>query len=282
MTPEVDLSEVARSICNSKDFTFVRPVGGGTYKQVFQVERGENEVFALKVVAEATTRTAREIDALKSCNHPNIAHLFEVGEHDFQSTKYDYLLEEYLGGGTLTQKLGIQGNMNTEHTLRLGEQLISALSHLTCKKLVHRDIKPDNIMFRDDGSTPVLVDFGFVRDLGAVSLTQTGLGQPGTPLFASPEQLNGNKRLINWRTDQFALGVVLCYIRFGVHPYQYSNDTLTYFAVQRVANGENRNVDTLNLIRDSGLECIEKMTKIWPVERYRNPELLMHDWIAQG
>jgi len=282
MSPQVDLSEVARSICASKELTFGQFVGGGAFKQVFQVEQEDNEVYALKVVAEATRRTSREIEALQLCDHPNIARLFEVGTHTYQGNSYDYLIEEFLAGGTLTKKLEDRGNLNTEQTLILGEKLIEAISHLASHKLVHRDIKPDNIMYREDGSTPVIVDFGIVRDLSAVSLTQTWAAQPGTPFYAAPEQLNNQKRLIGWRTDQFSLGIVLCCARFGVHPFQQSNDTSPSFVVQRVASRENRSTGTLNLIRDSGLECIEKMTRVWPVERYRLSENLIRDWRGQG
>jgi len=87
--------------------------------------------------------------------------------------------------------------------------------------LVHRDIKPANIMFKEGLETPVLVDFGIVRDLAATSLTQTWspIG-PGTPFFASPEQLNNEKHLIDWRSDQFSLGVTLYFARTARHPYQ--------------------------------------------------------------
>lgn len=282
MSPQIDLSGVARRICSSKEMTFGSFVGGGAFKQVFQVEREENEVYALKVVAEATRRTVREIAALQLCDHPNIARLFEVGIHTYQGNSYDFLLEEFLAGGTLAQKLEDQGTLNTNQTLRLGGKLIDAISHLASHKLVHRDLKPDNIMYRENFSTPVIVDFGLVRDLAAVSLTQTWAAQPGTPFYAAPEQLNNQKRLIDWRTDQFSLGIVLCFARFGKHPFQQSNDTSPRLAVQRVENHENRNTDTLNLIHDSGLDCIEKMTRIWPIERYRLSESLIQDWREQG
>lgn len=281
MSPQIDLEDVARSICTSETLNFREYVGGGAYKKVYRVDKGESEVYALKVVTEASRRTTREIEALQRCDHPNIARLFHVGNHNYQGERYDYMLEEFLEGGTLTQAFEQDGTYNNEQILNLGEKMIEAISHLADLRLVHRDIKPDNIMFREDGSTPVLVDFGLVRDLTATSITQTWAAQPGTPYYASPEQLNNQKRLIDWRTDQFSLGIVLCRIRFGVHPFQQRNDTSPRFAVQRVINRENRSIDTLNLIRDSGLECIEQMTRVWPVERYRLTERLIQDWMAQ-
>lgn len=284
MSPQVDLEDVARSICSSERLNFSRYVGGGTFKKVFRVDKGENEVYALKVVTEASRRTAREIEALQRCDHPNIARLFHVGNHDYQGASYDYMLEEFLAGGTLTRCLEQEGTYNNEQILSLGEKMIDAISHVADFGLVHRDIKPDNIMFREDGSTPVLVDFGLVRDLTATSLTQTWAARgPGTPYYASPEQLNNQKRLIDWRTDQFSLGVVLCFARFGMHPFKRQNEPdVSRYTVERVARRGNRNNDVLNQFSESGFHSLEKMTRVWPVERYRFPENLLQDWATQG
>jgi len=284
MSPQADLAEVARSICSSEKLNFRQYIGGGTFKQVFRVEKGEDEVYALKVVTEASHRTAREIAALQRCDHPNIARLFDVGSHDYQGDSYDYMLEEFLAGGTLTLRLKQHGPYNNEQILSLGKKMIAAITHVAEVGLVHRDIKPDNIMFREDGSTPVLVDFGLVRDLTATSLTQTWADRgPGTPYYSAPEQLNNQKRLIDWRTDQFSLGVVLCFARFAVHPFKYRNELyFSRYTVERVARRENRNNDVLNQFSESGLHCLEKMTRVWPVERYRLPEDLSQDWTTQG
>jgi serine/threonine protein kinase len=284
MSPQADLAEVAQSICLSEGLNFRQYVGGGTFKKVFRVEREENEVYALKVVTEASHRTAREIEALQRCDHPNIARLFDVGSHDYQGHSYDYLLEEFLAGGTLTQHLEQHRTYSNDQILSLGEKMINAISHVAELGLVHRDIKPDNIMFREDGSTPVLVDFGLVRDLTATSLTQTWAPRgPGTPYYASPEQLNNKKRLIDWRTDQFSLGVVLCIARFVVHIFKHRNEPdFSRFTVERVARHGSRNQEILNQIHSAGLDCLERMTRVWPVQRYRFPEILSQEWNRQG
>jgi len=201
---DVDLAEVAKSICDSEELILRRCVGGGAFKRAFRVEWAPGESYALKVIngPASAPRTLREIDALKKCNHPNIARLVAADSHYFHEVQYDFTLEEFLSGGTLTTRLLRHGNLDNEETLKLGQALIDALGHVASLDLVHRDIKPDNIMFRDDSRTSVLVDFGLVRDLSASSLTHTWVNRgPGTPYFAAPEQLNNQKRLIDWRTD---------------------------------------------------------------------------------
>jgi serine/threonine protein kinase len=282
---EVDLSQVAHSICASEGFTLQEEVGGGAFKKVFRIEGSDGNVYALKVIhgSVSSPRTAREVQAMRRCDHPNIARLIHLDAHTFDGHRYDFLLEEYLAGGTLTERVKREGLLSDEATQTLGERLVDTLSHLAGLQLVHRDIKPDNIMYREDGTTPVLSDFGLVRDLAASSLTPTwAVPGPGTPYFAAPEQLNNQKTLIDWRTDQFSLGIVLSFVRFGRHPYQYSHEPLySSPTVERVALRHPRCPQFFASIRDSGFVCLEKMTEPWPVQRFRTPEDLWLAWRGQ-
>ena len=286
MGSKTDLPQVAQSICDTRELTFGKSVGGGAFKKVFRVEGKNGKEYALKIVkgAASAQRTGREILALQRCDHPNIAKLYKVDTYEFQGRKYNFTLEEFLPGGTLTDWVRRDGWLDDEQLFELGIPLIGTIRHISDLGLVHRDIKPDNIMFREDGTTPVLVDFNLVRDLSAVSLTQSWLNRgPGTPYFASPEQLNNQKRLIDWRTDQFSLGVTLCYVRFGVHPYQHPGDSdLSAKTVERVAMRGARSDDILEKFEKSGLICLKIMTAIWPVERFRRPKDIEKAWHNKG
>jgi len=279
LTPQFpNINGIAASICHSKSLNLIRPLGQGSFKHAFLVDDTHGNHYALKIIHDPrpSPRAQREVDSLRRCNHPSIARLVDVDVHVYQGASFQYLLEEFLPGGTLTSHIKDKGLLNREEALRIAVSLTHALAYLRELRLVHRDIKPDNIMFREDERTPVLVDFGCVRDLTAASLTQTWAHQgPGTPYFASPEQLNNQKPLIDWRSDQFSLGITLFYAMFLAHPYQYHDEPLFATAtVERVAKRGQRRPDFHEMIHGAGLAPIDRMTRPWPVSRFRYPEEL--------
>lgn len=138
-------------------------------------------------------------------------------------------------------------------------------------------IKPDNIMFRGTGVDAVLVDFGLVRDLDASSLTKAFyMRGPGTPLYSAPEQLNNEKSLIDWRTDQFALGVTLCEATLNIHPFDAGTPNQT---IEKLASRSKCNKDIVDKIADLKLHPLIKMIEPYPINRYRTPEQLKGDWL---
>jgi serine/threonine protein kinase len=155
---------------------------------------------------------------------------------------------------------------------------VSAVAHIASQDLVHRDIKPDNIIFRADGATPVIVDFGLVRDLVRTSLTESWFMRgPGTPYFASPEQLRNEKPMIDWRSDQFSLGVVVALSTLGLHPYQEEAASLAH-TVDRVAERHSQTRRFIEAAERAGMPFLTRMTAPWPVERFRTPSDLERAW----
>jgi len=191
---------------------------------------------------------------------------------------YLFLLEEYLSGGTLSDRLQSTGTMGRLELIPFGQTLSSALSKIAFEGLVHRDIKPDNVMFRADGVTPVIVDFGIVRDLASSSLTGTWqMRGPGSPFYAAPEQLNNEKHMIDWRTDQFALGVLLSLCAFNMHPYSEPSDVPAQ-VVDRVANRSGLSNQFTAEIAKANLPMLAKMVAPWPVNRFRTANDLTAAW----
>jgi serine/threonine protein kinase len=276
------LSEVAKSVCAAHNFQYVRSAGHGAFKATFEAINSSGSRIALKIYQAGThsERTTREIDALVRLDHPNLPLFLTLDHITHSGQRYEFSTEEFLDGGTLTQRLA-RGLLDRSAILTLGCQLIQAVGHVASLQLVHRDIKPDNIMFRTDGISSVLVDFGLVRDLSLHSLTQTWLTMgPGTPFFAAPEQLNNAKQLIDWRTDQFALGVVLSLCGTGQHPHAHQGDDAATI-VKRVALREQSSEAFRAWAQANSLPALVRMTAGWPVQRFRTPEALLEAWMAQ-
>jgi len=271
-TPE----QLARKICANQGLTFIGEVGAGAFKQTFHVKRHHDDL-ALKLIIRGIdkARVDREIAALMVCNHPNICRLLETGSIDDGANSVIYLIEEFLPGGTLSDHLA-NGCLQHAKIIQLAVKLTEAIAHLAEHRITHRDIKPDNIMFRADGM-PVLVDLGIARHLEASSLTRTFLMQgPGTPLYASPEQLVNDKNLIDWRSDQFSLGVTLSYAAIGVHPFA-ENASLEH-TVERVANRLPATDHFKKVANEHGLDALVKMVETWPVKRFARPAMLLAAW----
>lgn len=283
MHTPLDLEPIAQAICAERRYRYVGKAGEGAFKQTFHVLLHEGTPQALKVYQPGLSRerTDREIVAMTRCCHPNIGRLSLVDHYSYSGVDHIFSLEEFLSGGTLTSRLSA-GPLSRDRVLALGEDLIDAVAHIAFQGLVHRDLKPDNILFREDGVTPVIVDFGIVRDLTLSSLTESWLSRgPGTPLFAPPEQLNNEKALINWRADQFSLGVLLSISAFGFHPFEESGD-LPPEIVQHVATRRQSTVRFRAAAQTSRLAALIKMTDPWPIYRFRTASDLADAWRRQS
>lgn len=273
------LTEVAQAFCLTNGHQFLGLVGAGAFKETFHVVLATREHQALKVFHPGFSpeRTSREISAMQRCSHPNIARLTEIAQFYHDGIQYLISIEEFLPGGTLTFRLQ-SGLLSRAEVRYIGSQLVNAVAHIASQDLVHRDIKPDNILFRADGTTPVIVDFGLVRDLVRTSLTESWyMRGPGTPYFASPEQLRNEKPMIDWRSDQFSLGVVVALSIFGLHPYQEPSASLTQ-TVDCVAERRSQATQFIESARRAGMGFLIRMTAPWPVERFRTPADLQRTW----
>ena len=276
------MEKVARAFAEQAGYEFHRCVGSGAFKQTFLVSN-QDGAAALKILGEkcSAVRTEREIEAACRCRHPNLATLKAVVEFPFEGKIHTCMVEDYLAGGTLHERISA-GLFSREAVLALGRDLIAALEYMYQLRLVHRDIKPENIMFRQpENSSPVIVDFGLVRDLDACSVTQSWFPQgPGTPAFAAPEQLNNRKELIDWRSDQFAAGVTLALCLLGFFPHSADGDA-NFEHVDRVAAWQEPSAKFLNAIRDHRLPVLANMVRPYPVQRVRTPQLLIDLWDSQ-
>lgn len=272
----------AKDVCAEHGLTFRELSGSGAFKHTFLTTAADNTPKAVKIYKSSiSTRIEREVSAIQRCNHPNIVQFDMIGKINSGQNIFTYTIEEYISGGTLSARLS-EGTLSLDKVRRIGSALVAAISHTESLNLVHRDIKPDNIMLRQADSSPVLLDFGLVRDLEQESLTKTWAMQgPGTPYYASPEQLNNEKDLIDWRTDQFALGVVLTICGTGHHPYDDKLPSDDDF-IDKVAKRGYPAKEFLNWARQNSFEQLVRMVQPWPVLRYRTPRDLAAAWTAEG
>jgi serine/threonine-protein kinase len=178
-------------------------------------------VVAIKVVAlspllgeeekrEFRERFFREAQAAGGLHHPSIVTIYDVGEWD----GVPYMAQEYVEGMSLSRLLKESGSLPQERALPILRQMADALHYAHRLGVVHRDIKPDNILVDEKGRA-VLTDFGVAR-LAASDLTRTG-EVLGTPHFMSPEQVMGQE--VDGRSDLFSLGVVLYLMISGQRPF---------------------------------------------------------------
>jgi eukaryotic-like serine/threonine-protein kinase len=193
-------------------------IGEGAMAEVFRAhDTAIDRVVAIKALKpeyrrdpELTHRFLREATAAGTLSHAHIATIYDVGEVDDVA----YIAMELVAGRPLDEVLKIQGRMPYERVLALGVQMADALAYAHARGIVHRDVKPSNILLSDDGRTAKLLDFGVARigegDAVAAEreMVKTQVGQMiGTPRYMSPEQALGLP--VDQRSDLFSLGVVL-------------------------------------------------------------------------
>lgn len=204
-------------------YEVIGPLGAGGMGEVYRARDTRlNRTVAIKILpshlserADARERFDREARAISSISHPNICHLYDVGKQDGVS----YLVMEYLEGETLAARLA-KGPLPLEQAVRVGAEIAEGLDRAHRNGVVHRDLKPGNIMLTRSGAK--LMDFGLAKAATPASPPSSGLTQTvahathpltaegtvvGTFQYMSPEQVEG--READPRSDIFALGAVL-------------------------------------------------------------------------
>lgn len=219
-----DLLPIVRSALAGK-YTVEEEIGRGGAARVFRAINAAGEPVALKilrpelVVTVTADRFLREIQIIRRLEHPRIGRLIDSGQSDWLV----YYAMPFIDGPSLQQILQRRGHLSPTDTLRIGCDLLQALGHAHQRGIVHRDVKPDNILVDGEGS--VLVDFGIARAIelaGTDRLTKSGMAV-GTSRYMSPEQIAGSE-IVDPRSDLYSLACVLFECLTGRSPYQHPNE----------------------------------------------------------
>ncbi len=200
-------------------YELVKRIGRGGMASVFRAIDVTNErVVAIKVIAPGLAeeegfmaRFRREAKVLMGLRHPNIVPILDFGEQDGLA----YIVMPYMKVGTLRERL-LEGPLGPEEGSHTVSQLASALQYAHDNGVVHRDVKPSNVLIDEKGNA-WLSDFGTAQVHDA-TLTLTGSGLIGTPTYMAPEQARGEK--VTHLADEYALGVILYQITTGQLPFE--------------------------------------------------------------
>jgi eukaryotic-like serine/threonine-protein kinase len=201
-------------------YRIVRWLGGGGMGRVYEAQDTElGERVALKILrdglsSDAIERFRREVRLTRRIQHPNVARMFDIGEHG----GLRFLTMELIDGPSLGRSIGHV--LPWPRLLLIGRQLCAGLAAAHDKGVVHRDLKPDNVLLERATDRAVITDFGIARGSDDATVTQVG-SVVGTPRYMAPEQLGGGE--VDVRSDLFSLGVILYELATGSRPWHGEN-----------------------------------------------------------
>src|SRR6185312_4317330 len=206
-------------------------------------DRDLKRCVAIKVLAPhlaqsalARKRFAREAQAAAAVVHPHVLAIHHVQP----AGRLPFLVTPLVAGESLAQRLAAQGALELKEVLRIGMQAAAGLAAAHEQGLVHRDVKPANILLEKGVERAVLTDFGLARATDDVTLTRWGF-IAGTPQYMSPEQARGEP--LDGRSDLFSLGCVLYEMSTGISPFRADSMLAT---MRRLVDEEPQSIATLN------------------------------------
>lgn len=256
-------------------------IGSGGMGTVYRARQlSVDRPVAVKVMSPAlakdksfVARFMNEARAAAALNHPNIVAVYDAGEIEGML----FLVMELVEGKTLRELLQERGPLPEEKVREIARQMALALGAIHARHLMHRDIKPDNIVVDARGSAK-LCDFGLARAQGEAdqSLTTTGMAV-GTPLYMSPEQVQGRQKL-DIRSDLYSLGATLYHVATGRPPFMADNPVATAMKhmTERPANPRSIRPELSDGLAALLLRLLEKE----PANRIQTPAELMR--VLQG
>jgi len=253
-------------------------LGSGNMASVFRYTRKADGIqLAAKVVEKKTltevSEFTNELEILAACGgHKHILDLHDI----YEDKDNFYLLTDLLEGGELFDRICDMGVYTEQIAKDLIIPILGALSHIHSKQVLHRDVKPENLLLMDTSDTASLkiADFGVAAWLP--DLEKTGYPKCGTPEYLAPEMYGPRNCKYGKPVDVWALGCVMFIMLCGWHPFQVPENP--HEQKSKIIQGDLMDLEEED-ISDEAKDCIHKMLCVDPAERYTIDQLLEHPWL---
>jgi serine/threonine-protein kinase len=234
-----------------------------------------NRTVAVKVLRpefvddeEFLAKFKREAEAVASLSHPNIVNVYDVGE----DRKIHYIVMEYVDGQNLKDIIKNEGTLDEYTALDITKQIAMALSAAHKKGIIHRDIKPHNILISNEGRVVKVADFGIAKAVSNSTMTNIG-SIIGSVHYFSPEQAKG--KFVSNNADLYSLGIVLYEMLLGKVPFR--GDSPIAIALQHINDEIEFTSEEKVKIPQSVRTIIKKLTEKSTADRYQSAEELIED-----
>jgi WD40 repeat protein len=285
-TPEVSdegrtatVSPAHRGLGRFGDYELLEEIASGGMGIVFRARQVSlNRIVALKLIltgqfARETEikRFRAEAEAAARLDHPNIVPIYEVGEADGRH----FFSMRFMDGGTLTARMGdTKSRLSNDSAVRLLAKVCGAVHFAHQRGILHRDLKPGNVLLSAEGE-PSVSDFGLAKFMEGASETTASGTVLGSPSYMAPEQASGRPGEVSTAADVYSLGAILYEMLTGQPPFRADTPLAT---LRQVVEQEPKRPSTVNLRADPDLEiiclkCLEKE----PQRRYESARALEED-----
>lgn len=261
---------------NQGRYRLMDKIGQGGMGVVYRAEDTVlNRIVAYKVLPPSLRDNPKvlenflqEAQVAAAINHPNIVTIFDTGSDGVEP----YIVMEYIDGITIKESMEKKSPMDISEIINLGKQICHGLDYAHAKNVIHRDIKPANLMTNKDGVLKVM-DFGLAKILSSSTLEGTGI--QGTPLYMSPEQIEGKR--VDQRTDLYSLGCTLYRMATGRPPFIDGNVYHHHLHTPPVPP-INHNPKIPELLNKLILKCMEKSVE----QRYKRAQEILDSFEQIG
>ncbi len=258
-------------------YRIVEQIGTGGMANVYRVTQvtGAHRTFALKMLKDEflgddafIRRFEQEAKSVIGLSHDNIVRSYDVGEWDGRP----YIVFEYVAGKTIKEIMREKGAFSPQRTVQLGAQLLEALSHAHSRGIIHRDVKPQNVIVTPR-SKAKLTDFGIARDVSSNTMTYAGTNVLGSVHYLSPEQAKGVP--VTVESDIYSMGIALYEMATGELPF--TGETPVAIALMHLQGAVPPPSSKNPRIRRALNDVILKATRKDPSKRYHSAKSMRVD-----